>query len=107
MATTTLVSQQGCSAECVVPASSLWILDTSLQVETLTIWGTLEWDRSQDDLELRASYILVPDGGRFILGTVDAPMDLRATVYITRSAWSHPELGRRFLGGLGSGQHLA
>ena len=68
--------------------------------------GTLEWDRSKDNLELRANYLLVEDGGHFILGTVDSPMNLAATVYITNGPHSDPELGRRFLGGRGTGQKL-
>jgi len=93
-----------CQGECVIPAGERLLLDTSWQVETLTIYGTLEWDRSKDNLELRANYILVEDGGHFILGTVDSPMNLAATVYITKGIHSDPELGRRFLGGRGTGQ---
>ena len=96
-----------CQGECVIPAGERLLLDTSWQVETLTIYGTLEWDRSKDNLELRANYILVEDGGHFILGTVDSPMNLAATVYITKGIHSDPELGRRFLGGRGTGQKLS
>ena len=100
------VSELECPADCVVPAGENWLLDTSLQVETLKILGTLEWDQSKENLELRASYVLVEDGGHFILGTVQAPMQLSATVYITNGPSSHPKLGRRFLGGVGSGRRL-
>ena len=104
--TVSKISTLRCDADCVIPAGEKWLLDASLQVETLTIYGTLEWDRSKDNLELRANYVLVEDGGHFILGTVDSPMNLAATVYITNGPHSDPELGRRFLGGRGTGQKL-
>ena len=102
----TFVSVNGCQAQCVIPEGEKWLLDASLQVETLTIHGTLEWDLTKQNLELRANYILVETGGRFVLGTADSPMNFPATIYITKGASSDPELGRRFLGGRGTAQTL-
>jgi len=76
-------------------------MDESLEVETLTIYGTLRWDQTKANLELRANYVLVEDGGHLVLGTVKSPMNRPATVYITDGPHSHPNLGRRFLGGMG------
>ena len=97
-----LVSSSLCSqAHCAVPAGETWLLDVSLDVETLTISGILKWDQSKADIELRASYILVEAGGQLMIGSVASPMELPATVYITNGPHRHPKLGRRFLGGFG------
>jgi len=86
-------AQAGCASRghCVVPAGETWVLDSSLDVETLTIKGTLTWDTSKDGLELRAGYVLV-DGGHLQIGTRAAPMALRATVYIKDSSHRHETL---------------
>ena len=86
---------------CVVPEGETWVLDASLAVETLTIHGTLRWDVSRANLELRANYVLVEDGGHFLMGTEASPMNHPATIYITNDPNSHPDLGRRFFGGYG------
>ncbi|CAE7682543.1 ACOX1, partial [Symbiodinium pilosum] len=59
---------------CVVPAGHTWILDQSIDVETLTIYGTVKWDTSKADLELRTNYILVGEGGYFQVGSRFNPM---------------------------------
>ncbi|CAE7867377.1 PIP5K1C, partial [Symbiodinium sp. KB8] len=82
---------------CVVPAGHTWILDHSIDVETLTIYGTVKWDTSKADLELRSNYILVGEGGYFQVGSRMNPMLLNATIYIKKSLESHQWFGDRFL----------
>eukprot|EP00440_Ansanella_granifera_P037063 gb/GFBE01040220.1/.p1 GENE.gb/GFBE01040220.1/~~gb/GFBE01040220.1/.p1 ORF type:complete len:1500 (+),score=225.46 gb/GFBE01040220.1/:1-4500(+) len=91
-------------SHCVVPAGETWLLDSSVQFETLTIRGTLEWDTGKDNLELRAGHVLVETGGHLKIGMPDVPMERRATVYITKNSHQHDVLGKRFLGGVGTGK---
>eukprot|EP00931_Biecheleriopsis_adriatica_P093048 TRINITY_DN667_c0_g1_i1.p1 TRINITY_DN667_c0_g1~~TRINITY_DN667_c0_g1_i1.p1 ORF type:complete len:1526 (+),score=218.47 TRINITY_DN667_c0_g1_i1:80-4579(+) len=91
-------------SHCTVPAGETWILDSSVRYATITIRGTLEWDTSQDGLELRAGHVLVESGGHLKIGTQAAPMQKRATVYITKNSHTHQDLGKRFFGGVGSGR---
>ncbi|CAE8612413.1 unnamed protein product [Polarella glacialis] len=65
---------------------------------------TLEWDRDQSGLELRTGYVLVESGGHLQIGTEESPMEQEATVYITKGPEEHEWLGKRFLGGLGTGR---
>merc|ERR1719265_1873275 len=97
-----LWSSVECGAQCIVPAGETWILDESATLATLTIRGTLQWDTTKEGLELRAGYVLVEDGGHFELGTATAPMELRATIHISKGPHVHPHLGKRFFGGIGS-----
>lgn len=90
-------------SHCVIPSGETWLVDSSAHFETLTIEGTLEWDITKDNLQLRAGYVLVASGGHLKIGTQDNPMERRATVYITRNDHMHNVLGKRFLGGVGSG----
>jgi hypothetical protein len=94
----------GCATggHCVLPAGEVWKLDVSAHVETLTIKGTLTWDTTKKDLELRAGYVFVDDGGHLEVGTTKNPMELNATIYITKTNHSTPMHGTRFLGGHGS-----
>jgi len=87
---------------CTVPVGETWVLNASMHVKTLTIEGTLQWDTSKDGLELRAGYVLVKSGGILEVGTKESPMIRTATIHITKSAHTHPEMGNRFLGGVGN-----
>eukprot|EP00931_Biecheleriopsis_adriatica_P067560 TRINITY_DN4167_c0_g1_i1.p1 TRINITY_DN4167_c0_g1~~TRINITY_DN4167_c0_g1_i1.p1 ORF type:complete len:1079 (-),score=142.05 TRINITY_DN4167_c0_g1_i1:102-3338(-) len=100
----TISAAEGCGngTHCVVPAGEQWLLDASIDVETLTIFGQLSWATDVGGLELRAGYVLVEDGGRFEVGSSTAPMRLQATIYIKDTIHNHTELGRRFLGGVGN-----
>merc|ERR1712190_598573 len=85
-----------------VPAGETWVLNASMEVETLTIEGTLRWDTSKDGLELRAGYVLVKPGGTLEVGTKESPMIRTATIHIKKSRHTHPRLGKRFLAGYGN-----
>jgi len=82
----------GCTqnSQCVVPAGEHWVFDTSVDVDTLTVKGSLIWNTAIDGLELRACHIMVEDDGLFQIGTMDAPMVLRAAIYLKRCAESSP-----------------
>ncbi|CAK9057639.1 Cell surface hyaluronidase (Cell migration-inducing hyaluronidase 2) (Transmembrane protein 2) [Durusdinium trenchii] len=82
---------------CEVPAGHTWILDQSVDVKTLKVFGTVKWDTEKDGLELRAGYILVAEGGYFQVGSRTKPMELSATIYIKRGSESHQWFGDRFL----------
>mmetsp|Transcript_35303 Transcript_35303/g.94015 ORF Transcript_35303/g.94015 Transcript_35303/m.94015 type:complete len:1048 (-) Transcript_35303:226-3369(-) len=92
------------SGPCVVPAGETWILDRSMTVDTLTVSGTLRWDTSVDGLELRSGYVVVDATGHLEVGSVSAPMEKSATIYITENAEEHPKCGHRFLCGLNGGR---
>jgi len=53
-----------------------------MDVGTLTIYGTLTWNIGRRDLEIRALYILVENGGTFEIGSEENPMELNAQIYI-------------------------
>jgi len=88
----------GCpDGHCQVPAGHTWILNQTLDVQTLTIFGTVKWDTEKDGLELRACYILVGEGGYFQVGSRTKPMELAATIYIKKGMETHALFGDRFL----------
>ena len=82
-----------------VPRGAIWVLDANMSVRSLTIRGTLRWETTVDGLELSSGYVLVERGGAFELGTLDAPMLLRATIRIRNNTGHtpHPYLGTRFI----------
>eukprot|EP00435_Cladocopium_sp_Y103_P004117 s436_g1.t1 len=82
---------------CQVPAGHTWILDQSVDVQTLTIFGTVKWDTEKDGIELRACYILVGEGGYFQVGSRTKPMERFARIYIKKGMESHALFGDRFL----------
>eukprot|EP00437_Effrenium_voratum_P009909 CAMPEP_0181428788 /NCGR_PEP_ID=MMETSP1110-20121109/16861_1 /TAXON_ID=174948 /ORGANISM="Symbiodinium sp., Strain CCMP421" /LENGTH=1773 /DNA_ID=CAMNT_0023552029 /DNA_START=37 /DNA_END=5358 /DNA_ORIENTATION=- len=82
---------------CTVPAGSTWIFDQSIDVKTLTIYGTVKWDTEKDGLELRTGHILVGAGGYFQIGSRSMPMEQRATIYIKKGLEQHMWFGDRFL----------
>jgi len=79
---------------------------SSMDLETLTVHGTLVWDTTQDGLVLRTGYLLVEQGGLFQLGRDVSPMRLGATVHITKGPHEHPKLGYRFMGTHGRGSRI-
>ncbi|CAK0820097.1 unnamed protein product [Prorocentrum cordatum] len=89
-------------SRCEVPAGAAWVLDASIDVESLTIRGELRWDTAKDGLELRACHVMVEDGGLLEIGTTDAPMELRATIYIKQCGSLSGPMGSRFVGSRGS-----
>jgi hypothetical protein len=92
---------------CVVPPGQTRILRHSLDVQTLEVKGTLRWDTSKDNLELRTNYLLVTgQGARFEIGSEESPMELRATVFIKGSRMEDPDCGRRFVCGK-DGAHIS
>eukprot|EP00930_Biecheleria_cincta_P056436 TRINITY_DN42567_c0_g1_i1.p1 TRINITY_DN42567_c0_g1~~TRINITY_DN42567_c0_g1_i1.p1 ORF type:complete len:863 (-),score=115.76 TRINITY_DN42567_c0_g1_i1:230-2818(-) len=91
---------------CTVPKGETWILDASMDVETLTVQGTLEWDTQKDGLQIRTCYLLVEPGGKLQVGTALAPMDLQALIYIKKSHIEHPAMGTRFVGSMGNSQFV-
>ena len=84
-----------------------------MRVATLTIKGTLKWDIEKDGIKLSAKYIMVEEYGTLEVGTEDAPMEKKATIYIEtpwenwdpkgdnegKVGWHHGTFGTRFLGG--------
>ena len=40
-------------SECVVPAGEHWLLDADMDVATLTVQGTLTWDKTKSGITLR------------------------------------------------------
>ena len=114
MATVTLVGtasplgavdvQTQCSASvaCLVPANVSVLMDASVNVGALIVYGHLQWDDSvqtQPDQWLCAGYVAVEAGGTFNL-TMSAS-DVRAWVFIKANGASHPALGPRGFGGVG------
>ena len=55
--------------ECQIEKDETWIMDESMKVFTLTIYGSLIWDTTKDDLILNSTYVMVKEGGSFELGT--------------------------------------
>lgn len=93
-------ASSGCAAgsDCIVPAGEHWLLDTDLSVRTLTVFGELSWDTRLDNLRLSAGFVLVGGAGVFRIGSSEAPMLLRATIFIESNGATHPALGERFFG---------
>jgi len=77
--------------ECIIPSNETWVLDSNMDVGTLTIEGKLQWKRVVADIRLSSNYILVKPGGEFVLGTEFSPMTNRAEIFIKkpRDDW-HP-----------------
>eukprot|EP00931_Biecheleriopsis_adriatica_P054763 TRINITY_DN32266_c0_g1_i1.p1 TRINITY_DN32266_c0_g1~~TRINITY_DN32266_c0_g1_i1.p1 ORF type:complete len:1098 (+),score=130.59 TRINITY_DN32266_c0_g1_i1:50-3343(+) len=98
-------AQAGCTeGRCIIPSGDIWILDQNVEIDSLTIFGTLEWDQEKEGLELRASYILVSDRGHLKLGTPENPMMKSARIFIKLGTQAHPQFGDRFLAGQGTGR---
>ncbi len=91
------------NADVTVAAGKRVVLDRDVIVKTLTVLGTLEFARK--DLQLRAGWIMVMDGGRFVIGTPPAPFTQRATVTLTGadSGENIMEMGTKFLGAMSGG----
>lgn len=82
-----------------VPAGETWVVDANLDCGGVIVYGTLMWDIDADDKMLKANYVLVEGNGKFLIGTEDAPMLGKATIYIKDSDAQHPHVGRRFIAG--------
>lgn len=88
-----------CGLTCVIPSGTRVLLDTSMDVTSLTIQGELVWDTTKSNLVLSAGFAVCEDGGNFTLGTALSPMLFPATIYIKNNGASHVGLGARSFGG--------
>jgi beta-glucanase (GH16 family) len=87
-----------CTSTCVIPAGTDLILDSSMDVTSLTIRGSLTWDTTKNGLTLAAGFVVVEQDGIFNLGSLASPMQKAATIYIKNNGATHPTLGVRVFG---------
>merc|ERR1740129_213901 len=81
-ATLASVCPGGTGSSCVIPEGTDVLLDTNMDVGSLTIRGKLTWDTRRSNLVLRAGFVVAEGQGEFELGRPDAPMLNPATVFI-------------------------
>jgi len=71
------------NSNCTVPKGETRILSTSIDVNTLKVYGVLQWDTSKDGLEIKTKNILVQGvTAKLEIGTWHEPMLKKATIYI-------------------------
>merc|ERR1719203_533234 len=78
--------QCAAGSDCVVAEGETKILSESIDVKSMSVYGTLRWDTSKTGLELRTGYVLVRGAGaHFEVGTEESPMQRNAKIFIKNS----------------------
>uniref|UniRef100_A0A7S2S122 CEMIP beta-helix domain-containing protein n=1 Tax=Mucochytrium quahogii TaxID=96639 RepID=A0A7S2S122_9STRA len=78
-------AQNGCTnelADCVIPAGETIIMDTNLDIRSLTIKGELLWSTTSESLQLRTGYVFVEENGLFHLDAKASSEGTLQTIYI-------------------------